>query len=349
MSSDSKVATTLLPPTLSQVGCFADHRPPRLAASMDPVVALSHELIEKGSKSFALAAKLLPRAVRYDAMMLYGWCRHCDDVIDDQVLGFAKEGESADAPRDRLALLRRKTKDALAGKAEDPVFIALARVADKHAIPERHPMELLRGFEMDVEGRIYRTLDETLDYCYHVAGVVGVMMAMIMGVHDTATLNRASDLGIAFQLTNIARDVVDDAKVGRIYLPRQWLHEAGASEYDLFDPAKRVAIFQVTQRLLREADAYYRSALYGMRELPFGAAIGIGAARRVYRDIGRIVVNGGPKAWDGRAVVGKKRKIAAAVSGAGAAIRAQTLLRLVPAPSRDGLWTMPGLGMRRAA
>jgi phytoene synthase len=104
-------------------------------------------------------------------------------------------------------------------------------------------------------------------------------------------------------------------------------------------------VSEVARRLVREADVYYRSALFGMRELPFGAAIGIGAARRVYRDIGRVVVSRGASAWDGRAVVGKSRKIAAALSGAVAALRAHSLLRLIPAPSREGLWTAPNLGV----
>ncbi len=311
---------------------------------MDPIISLSHELIQKGSKSFAMAAKLLPRDVRYDAMMLYAWCRHCDDVIDDQILGFAKATASDQTPMERLEELRHKTKRALDGYADEPVFIALGRVIRKHGIPERHPMELLRGFEMDVDGRVYQTLDDTLDYCYHVAGVVGVMMAMIMGVRERPTLNRASDLGIAFQLTNISRDVVEDAKGGRVYLPQEWLSEEGLSEANLADPRYRQSVFTVTQKLLREADVYYRSALFGMQRLPLGAAVGIGAARRVYRDIGRIVANRGEHAWDGRAIVGRSRKAAAALSGAVAAVRAHTTLRLGYAPPRDGLWTVPDLG-----
>jgi phytoene synthase len=311
---------------------------------MDPIVAHSRELIEKGSKSFAMAAKLLPAAIRDDAMMLYGWCRYCDDVIDDQELGFAAQGQGADSPAKRVEILRHKTAEALAGRADEPVFIALGRVARKHAIPARHPLELLKGFEMDAAGRVYETLDDTLGYCYHVAGVVGVMMAMIMGVRDTQTLNRASDLGLGFQLTNIARDVMDDAKAGRIYLPRAWLAEAQIPAAELADPRHRHAVFAVTRRLLHEADAYYRSALYGMSELPLQAAIGIGAARRIYRDIGRIVAARGAAAWDHRAAAGKGRKIAAALSGTFAALRAHTLLRLMPAPQRNGLWTMPGLG-----
>ncbi|WP_127077382.1 phytoene/squalene synthase family protein [Rhodomicrobium lacus] len=311
---------------------------------MDPIIALSHELIEKGSKSFAMAAKLLPRDTRYDAMMLYAWCRHCDDVIDDQILGFNRETGSEKSPQERLEGLRRDTSAALAGTASEPVFVALGRVAHKHHIPERHPMELLRGFEMDVNERVYETLEDTLDYCYHVAGVVGVMMAMIMGVRERPTLNRASDLGIAFQLTNICRDVVEDAKGGRLYLPRQWLREAGVPEDKVADPQYRGQVYEVTKRLLCEADEYYRSALFGMQRLPLGAAVGIGAARRVYRDIGRLVANRGESAWDGRAIVGPMRKLAAALSGATAAVRAHTTLRIGYAPPRDGLFTVPELG-----
>ncbi len=313
---------------------------------MDAIVAMSRDLIQRGSKSFASAARLLPADLRDDASMLYAWCRYCDDQIDEQDLGFAVTVARPGTPRERLAELTEKTRRAVRGDADEPVFQALSRVTAKHAIPERHPLELLRGFEMDVEGRAYRTRNDTLDYCYHVAGVVGVMMAMIMGVRDRETLNRASDLGLAFQLTNIARDVIDDARAGRVYLPYEMLDAAGvpARADAVADPVNRAAVFAVTDELLAMADRYYRSALYGMGRLPLGAAIGIGAARRIYRDIGRIVRARRDKAWERRAVVGKARKVSGAMSGAAAALRARTLLRLGKPPSRDGLWTMPGLG-----
>lgn len=312
-------------------------------SAVDPVLALSRELIEKGSKSFAMAARLLPGSIRDDAVMLYAWCRHCDDEIDDQILGFAGDASQKGSASERLLSLREKTARALHGDAEEPVFIALARLIQKHRIPERHPLDLLRGFQMDVEGRVYCKLDDTLEYCYHVAGVVGAMMAMIMGVRDSATLNRASDLGIAFQLTNIARDVIDDANAGRVYLPQTWLTEAGVPANAIADPAHREAVFQIASRLIGEAEIYYQSALYGMRRLPFGAAIGIGAARRIYRDIGRIVIRDGPDGLSRRAIVSQRRKAAAAVSGTMAALRAHTLLRVMRAPPREGLWTMRNL------
>jgi len=204
----------------------------------------------------------------------------------------------------------------------------------------------VRGFEMDVAGRTYRTTADTLDYCYHVAGVVGVMMAMVMGVRDRDTLNRASDLGLAFQLTNIARDVVPDAIAGRVYLPEDLLLRVGLRPEPgaIANPANRAAVFAVTNELLALADAYYRSALYGMGRLPLGAAVGIGAARHIYRDIGRIVRKRGCKAWDGRAASGRFGKAVGAMAGAVTALHAHALVRLKEPPARNGLWTMSGLG-----
>jgi len=125
--------------------------------------------------------------------------------------------------------LRLATADVLAGKPTDnPVFAGLGRVVDTHQIDHKHPFELLKGFEMDAEDRVYETVEDILDYSYHVAGCVGVMMANIMGVRDGATLNRASDLGLAFQLTNIARDVIDDARADRVFVPKELLLKHGA-------------------------------------------------------------------------------------------------------------------------
>jgi len=311
---------------------------------MDAIVEYSRELIEKGSKSFAGAARLFDGETRASAYMLYAWCRHCDDEIDDQDLGFKRADGSQVPPAERLARLEAKTRAAIAGDADEPVFEALARVTAKHEIPARHPLELLEGFRMDVEGRHYATPHDTLAYCYHVAGVVGVMMAMIMGVRDEATLNRASDLGIAFQLTNIARDVVADAEAGRVYLPADWLREAGITAADITDPAKRDAVFTVTQRLLDEADRYYRSARYGLPALPIRAAWAIAAARRIYRRIGTKVRQQGTHAWDARVRVSKRGKMAQTLLSGFSIGRAHASRAIKTPPARDGLWTMPGLG-----
>jgi len=311
---------------------------------LDAIVEQSRIMTEKGSKSFAAAARLLPSGVRDQAYMLYAWCRHCDDVIDGQDLGFAKAQVDETAPEERLKTLRIETARAIRGEAYDPVFIALSRVLKTNSIPARHPLELLDGFEMDVAGRRYETLEDTLNYSYHVAGVVGVMMAMIMGARQRETLNRASDLGIAFQLTNISRDVMDDAAAGRVYLPADWLDEAGVDS-SVNSPAKREAVAAVTSRLLGVADDYYASARYGLRSLAFRPALAIAAARGIYREIGVSVRRRGPAAWDGRTIISKGRKAACVATAFFTALEAHSFARMRQEKSRDGLWTHPGLGV----
>ena len=152
--------------------------------------------IRAGSKSFALASRLFDPATRDLVWDLYAWCRHRDGVVDGQVLG---HGHVALTDRDaRLASLRAGTAAAFAGTAgPHGPFAALARVVAATGLPRVLAEDHLAGFAMDTEGRRYETFDDPLDYCYHVASVVGLMMAWVMGVRDRAVLCRASDLGLA--------------------------------------------------------------------------------------------------------------------------------------------------------
>jgi len=309
----------------------------------DHIVIESKRRIERGSKSFAAAAKLFPRATRHDAYMLYAWCRYCDDVVDGQDFGFRARDSGPGGCATRLACLRDKTERALAGEAQEPVFEALARVSAKHEIPARHPLELLDGFAMDVEGRHYETIEDTLDYCYHVAGVVGVMMAMIMGVRDQATLLRACDLGLGFQLTNIARDVIEDAQDGRVYLPAGWLAQAGVPADRVADPAYREQVAGVVARMLDLADHYYVSARQGIAQLPLRSAWTIAAASRIYRAIGREVQARGPHAWDDRVSTSGARKLGSLSLGGLDALGVHTLAAIRPVRPRGELWTKPSL------
>jgi phytoene synthase len=302
---------------------------------VDRLVAESRTAIQRGSKSFAAAAHLFAPRTREGAFLLYAWCRHCDDVTDEQVLGFRKDAPSAASAEERLAGLERETRRALAGDAVgDAPFAALQEVARRHGIPDRHPLDHLKGFAMDVEGRRYETLEDCCRYCYHVAGVVGVMMAYVMEARGEDTLDRAADLGIAFQMTNIARDVMDDAQAGRVYLPGAWLREAGVPPGEIALPAHREAVSRVAARLLDEAERYYASAQVGLGRLSFRSAWAVAAARRVYRDIGRIVREEGPRAWDRRARTGGSRKAILTAAAAGDAVFGGGA-----GASRDGLWT----------
>lgn len=305
----------------------------------DTLAQQGRESIAVGSKSFALASKVLPSRIRDDASMLYAWCRYCDDVIDGQEMGHGQLADYRIGQSDRLEDLRTRTSAALNGEANEPIFQGLAHVMERNAIPHRHAYELLKGFEMDVEERVYVTVEDILDYSYHVAGVVGVMMAMIMGARDEATLDRASDLGLAFQLTNIARDVIDDAKAERVFVPQDLLQKHGAP-VEAKELAKREAwpaVHDAATDLLDLAEDYYRSARTGIRDLPFRCAWAIIAALKVYREIGEVLRRDGPDAWAGRVGASSSRKMALALqSGRPALFRS-----FAKDVSREGYYQRP--------
>jgi phytoene synthase len=304
-----------------------DDLPPDLAAHA--ATTLAH-----GSTSFAAAARLLPAGARDSAALLYAWCRHCDDVIDGQSLGHGAR-PVAEGAAERLAAIEAATRAALAGSPPPvPAFRALALVARRHGLPAELPLAHLDGFRLDVAGRRYESLDDLLAYCWGVAGVVGVMMARIMGVSDRDTLDRAADLGLAFQLTNIARDVAEDAAVGRIYLPLRWLAEAGVPPSAIAATEHRDAVARLRARLVTEAEPFYDSALVGIGRLPPRQAAAIGAARSVYRAIGRKLVRG-RVGWGERAATGRAEKAALVLAGVSAALAARML---VHRPRDPALW-----------
>lgn len=321
-----------------------------MSVALDTDAALARhgaDAIAKGSKSFAFASLLFGRDMQADVHMLYAWCRHCDDVIDGQTFGGDAPGAMPKREREaRLQMLREQTRKALRGeRTGDPAFDGFGAVAARRGIPECYAMDLLDGFALDVEARNYATLDELMTYCYGVAGVVGVMMAIVMGVdaQDDETLDRACDLGLAFQLTNICRDVIDDAKGGRIYLPLDWLAAEGVAGQAeaLLEPVNREALSCVAAKTLSAAERYYNSASVGARRLPLRAAAAVLAARNVYRAIGRKVRDRGSQAWDDRAFTSKPQKIALALAGAGDALAQQSFLRNRPLETRDDLWRRP--------
>lgn len=310
----------------------------------DRIVEHSRQMIREGSKSFSAAARLFDQRTREDVHMLYAWCRYCDDQVDGQTLGHFSASERRLAS-DQDAILRQlcaQTRSAVNGDGvTEPEFVGLQRVVQGYQIPERFPLELLEGFAMDVHGHTYDRFEETLRYCYHVAGAVGIMMAYMMGVRCTETLDRAADLGLAFQLTNIARDVSDDARMGRIYLPTEWLETARIPRREILQEQHRPALVEVVKRLLKEADRYYHSAVQGLPQLPFRCSWAVATALGVYRNIGDLLCARGRAAWDERLVVNRRRKVFWGLRGFSQALTAISWGRLqAPAP-RDGLWQRP--------
>ena len=308
--------------------------------SRDVIVAAAQESIARGSKSFAAASKLFAPRVRERAWLLYAWCRACDDIADGQDHGHGMTGVT-DGPA-RLAEMSAKTEAALAGvPVGDPAFDALRLFAAETALPPALPRDLIAGFALDAEGWRPQTEQDLYRYCYHVAGVVGSMMAIAMGVSpdDDATLDRACDLGLAFQLANIARDVAEDARAGRCYLPQDWLDEFGIPVDALLAPEYRDRLGLLGERLGLLAARYEASARFGTPALAFRSAWAVLAAAGIYGAIGRKVAELGPRAWDVRVGTSGSAKLGFMRRAFGEARRRKALY---PPSVRDAtLWTRP--------
>lgn len=301
------------------------------------LVAFAEASIAKGSKSFAAASRLFDRTTRERVWLLYAWCRACDDLADGQdhggAMGFVDDAAA------RMDYMRLTTAQALAGKVvDDPPFDALRIVAAETGLTQAQADAVLDGFALDADEWRPRQEDDLYRYCYHVAGAVGVMMAVVMGVpaDDEATLDRACDLGLAFQLSNIARDMMEDDAAGRCYLPEEWLAHADICPGEIMKPHNRAAASAMAARMVATAERFEASARVGAAALPFRARWAVLSAAGIYGDIGRKVRAAGDHAWDHRVHTGKAEK-ARHVAGA---LWAAMMNRPKPA-SRDGLWTRP--------
>lgn len=243
-----------------------------------------------------------------------------------------------DAPA-RVAALRTLTDAALAGRVVgEPAFDGLRLVAAETGLPAAWPHALIDGFVLDAEGWQPTSEADLFRYCWHVAGVVGCMMAVVMGVapDDHATLDRATDLGMAFQLANIARDIGEDAAAGRCYLPGDWLAEEGLSPATMMAPANRPALARLAARLTSRAAAFEASARAGTAALSFRSAWAVLAAAGIYGAIGREVARAGEHAWDRRVSTSAAAKLGFI---ARAAREAAGRRSIAPAPRPD--WQRP--------
>lgn len=286
-------------------------------------------VIQHHSKSFALASRLLPPAVRTDVLVLYAWCRRADDTVD-----------LAADPAAGLARLQAELDAVYEGRpAADPLLDAFAELVHRCALPRHYPQELLAGMAMDLTPALYADHSTLALYCYRVAGVVGLMMCHVMGVSDDAALEQAAQLGMAMQLTNICRDVAEDWQRGRLYLPYRALGFAdeAAVRAALSAPidaelAARLPA-QVRDALAR-ADAYYRCGMGGIGALDWRCGLAVRAAAGIYRGIGTALARQDYQPLAGRAYLPGWRKagqVLLALAGqCGAAASARAAIR-VPA------------------
>lgn len=272
---------------------------PHFASAADH--AACRAAIRTGSRSFFAASLVLPAHVRGPAFDLYAFCRMSDDAID--------LGRDTHAG---LQHLRARLAQAYAGAPYDMACDrAMADLVREHSIPRAIPEALLDGFAWDAEGRRYETLQDVHAYAARVAGTVGVMMALIMGVRSQEALARACDLGVAMQLTNIARDIGEDARAGRLYLPLSWMREEGLDpDAFLSNPVHGTALARVVARLLAEADRLYLRSRAGVAHLPPACRPAILAAGLIYGGIGGAVMRRDGDSVSARAHVGTGRKVA---------------------------------------
>jgi phytoene synthase len=266
--------------------------------------ALTRRFIAMHSKSFYLSSLLLPRKQREEAWALYAFCRHADDSVDGVNAG---DGQiPLDAPTEestmlaRVQALRARLQSVYASHpgagdacAIDRSFFA---VATRTGLPQAVPERLLRGMEMDARGTRYHDWAELLGYCFNVAGTVGLMMTYVMGhvmpeQRRTEVLLRACDLGVAMQLSNIARDVGEDARRGRVYLPddllaRHGLDAAAVLQLGRSGEPSPPPLCAAVAELLQRADSHYPAAALGVTMLPPPSRLAIRSALLIYSAIG---------------------------------------------------------------
>ena len=307
----------------------------------------ARQSIARGSRSFGLASRLFDRQTRERAWLLYAWCRACDDMADGQDHGrFADDSAGVDGGEDEakeLAVrIRALTDLALAGEPTGhAAFDALAQLHREVPLPRPFIDALLQGFDRDADGWRPRSEADLFSYCYNVAGAVGCLMAVVMGVDaaDDDTLDRACDLGIAFQLANIARDIADDNAMGRLYLPEEWLSEMDIPPGAHMHPAFRPRLGVMARWLAEFAGDYRRSAAIGAARLPFRSRWAVLAASRIYGRIADKVERAGERAWDHRVSTSATEKLGDVASAGWHSLRP-------PAPDADAvartrLWSRP--------
>ena len=262
-------------------------------------VAGCRAVLTHHAKSFRWAGSFLPSDRLDDAAVVYALCRLIDDIADE------RESDE-EATRELAALEAELRREAPAR----PLVALFLETADRTGIPVGAALELIVGVRSDMHPVRVADDRELLRYCYRVAGTVGLMMCGVLGVRDPDALPFAVDLGVGMQLTNICRDVAEDAGRGRVYLPATRLHAAGVEPAGLLpDGATRAPAAPVVRDLLQLGERYYRSADAGMRYIPWRARFAILVASRVYRAIGFRVRAQGYDPDQGRAYVSRWRKV----------------------------------------
>jgi phytoene synthase len=278
----------------------------------------SRQVLRAHARSFSWASLFLPRAQRDDAAVVYALCRAVDDTVDR-----ATNAEQAQQALEEIERDLERERPLL------PLVAEFVRVASRRGMSLEWAGRLIEGVLSDT-GRVRMADDaQLLRYCYDVAGTVGLMMSALMGVRHPRAAAHAIDLGIAMQLTNICRDVLEDAQKDRVYLPASRLPYGIVGQQRIVDgQADADTVSRTVRELLALADSYYESGSLGLRYIPPRPRLAIGIASRLYRAIGQRLLrrcNGNP--LQGRVVVPRREKLLLVARAA-----ADWLLSLVGVP-----------------
>lgn len=312
------------------------------------LVVFARQAIARGSKSFGVASGIFDRVTRERAWLLYAWCRACDDIADGQDHGGTLRQPTEAEASSRADEIRRLTDLAYAGlPTGNASFDCLAQLLEECPVPRALADALLDGFDRDASGWRPRSEDDLFSYCWNVAGTVGCMMAIVMGVSvdDSDTLDRACDLGLAFQLANIARDIAEDAAADRCYLPLDWLVEMDLPPGQHMHPAFRPRLAVMARWLAEYVEQYQASAAIGAARLPFRSRWAVHAASRIYGRIAVKVAAAGAHAWDHRISTTRPEKLACLISSLADAVRDSVWPRRADGTTerRSGFWRRPSL------
>ena len=215
-------------------------------------------ITRREAKNFYYAFLTLPATQRKAIYVAYAFCRYCDDSVDRVA--------STEEKLSTLSGLEQALRQAYTGHASEPVFAALADVAERYDIPEEYFRQVLSGVESDLVKNRYQDFEELRHYCYQVASVVGLICLQIFGYKDDRAKHHAADLGLAMQLTNIARDVKEDLEFDRIYLPQEDMVRFGYSEQELQAGLVNDAFIELMRFQTQRAKDYFRS---GFQLLPY--------------------------------------------------------------------------------
>ncbi len=248
----------------------------RAVTDDDDVIEQCRSILSKHARSFKWASLFLPASTRDNVVVLYAFCRILDDAVDTS--------PDTECARDAL---RRIAASLAQTTPEEPIIAAFKAMASRSIIDLIHVEHLIEGIASDLDPVRVQDDAQLIRYCYRVASTVGLMMCRVLGVTDERGMPHAIDLGIAMQLTNICRDVAEDAAANRVYLPARMLEDLGSSQERLVSgSAEPDAVAAVVRQLLAVAEQYYRSADAGMRYIPAQPRLAIIIASRIYRAIG---------------------------------------------------------------